>query len=221
MRITINLQMPAYAPQQQTLQLPVGIGSISSAIPNAYQDQATTPLILLDPKIAPLFAWLTEQEGQVELRLFHAEDRINVNGQATRRQTLSVGDHVELGDYRLEVLGFEQGNAIAAPQQTDSGVGASCQRLVGVLFPRVCGRQTATDCPHCDGMLDSSGNAHQDDPYFLNTDRLLYPNYGHYRQNDWGSEYYTGELRPLDFTDADAASLQMSGADFEQDTSAS
>ncbi|NJO18918.1 MAG: hypothetical protein HC838_01010 [Spirulinaceae cyanobacterium RM2_2_10] len=96
--------------------------------------------------------------------------------------------------------------------------------LVGFLFPRRCGRTSREHCPHC------QGGEIDDDPYFLASERSIYPNYGYYGGSSWGSEYtedltpaeaQPGEASNYDFTEADAAAFAVTSTDFEQDLDAS
>ncbi len=100
--------------------------------------------------------------------------------------------------------------------------GEGCQRWVGVLFPRVCGRLSSVGCPHCDA--DHIGRADEprdNDPFFLATEHNMYPDFGDYTAGHWGEQEYGGKIRAMDFTDADAQAFGLPGNDFEQDMGAS
>lgn len=104
------------------------------------------------------------------------------------------------------------------------GPDGTCDRMVGFLFKRRCGRTTTEGCPHCrNGQV-----AADHDPYFY--DYNLYPGYGYYGHGHWGHSYYShrdryfynADNRSVDFTEADAAALEAeTDTDYEMDLEAS
>ncbi|MGF1524999.1 MAG: hypothetical protein ACFBSF_21950 [Leptolyngbyaceae cyanobacterium] len=70
-------------------------------------------------------------------------------------------------------------------------------------------------CPHCDG------GRNVEEPYFAYTGERSsrYPGYGDYTTLSWVNRGYSDA--EVDFTKADAASLELLGDDFEQDMGAS
>ncbi|MEO1093702.1 MAG: FHA domain-containing protein [Cyanobacteria bacterium J06638_28] len=99
-----------------------------------------------------------------------------------------------------------------------------CNRKVGFLVKRRCGRTSTAGCPHCrNGQVPSN-----QDPYIEDYD--LYPGYGRYGQNYWGYHYYSNrdryyydpDSRRVDFTEADAASFEdENDQDYEMNLDAS
>lgn len=91
-----------------------------------------------------------------------------------------------------------------------------CERMVGFLFKRRCGRTDKTGCPHCNESYSE--------------DYAYYGEYGNYRSGNWGDNYYEDrdrysydpETGNVDFTEADSVSLDReSDADFERNMGAS
>ncbi|MEL6383269.1 MAG: hypothetical protein AAFQ89_12625, partial [Cyanobacteria bacterium J06626_18] len=100
------------------------------------------------------------------------------------------------------------------PRISVSSGGSGCDRRIGFLFPRRCGRLSSAGCPHCDDGRVA------EEPYFTYShERSLYPDYGNYAALSWGNRGYSDA--DVDFTEADAASLELLGDDFEQDMGAS
>jgi hypothetical protein len=93
---------------------------------------------------------------------------------------------------------------------------ALCDRMVGFLFKRRCGRTDKTGCPHCNESYEN--------------DYAYYSEYGNYGSGNWGHNYYQDrdryyydpEIGNVDFTEADSISLENeSDADFERNMGAS
>lgn len=114
------------------------------------------------------------------------------------------------------------GNDPSSSMPPEIGPDGTCDRQVGFLFKRRCGRTTAAGCTYC-----QNGRVEQD-PYFYDYD--LYPGYGQYSRGYWGHAYYANrdrytynsETRRMDFTEADAASLEEEAdTDYELDMGAS
>ena len=104
------------------------------------------------------------------------------------------------------------------------GVEGLCDRKVGFLFKRRCGRTTTEGCPDCrNGQLEPNRNRYEDDYAY-------YPDYGRYGRGHWGYGYYHNRhhyyydphTRNVDFNESDAASFEEEGdQDFEMDLDAS
>ena len=99
----------------------------------------------------------------------------------------------------------------------------TCNRQVGFLFKRRCGRTSTAGCSHC-----QNGRS-QDDPFFYDYD-TYYPGYGRYNRGYWGHSYYRdrhryyydSDRRSTDFTEADGESFEQEGdQDYEMDLDAS
>jgi hypothetical protein len=97
-----------------------------------------------------------------------------------------------------------------------------CPRRIGFLFPHPCTRTTPVACPDCNGGLVN-------DPYRERSDRAGYEgDFDDYSLSDYSapsSASFTGPAfgggATADFTEADGASFADTGADFEDDMSAS
>ncbi len=122
----------------------------------------------------------------------------------------------------------DEAGAAGAPSERSSekaeeNAKTGCDRQVGFLFKRRCGRLTPTGCPYC-----RQNNSHDYDPY--EADYFYYEHYGDYTVGHWGSDYYAERDRyyynrdagRMDFTEADAASFEEEfDNDYEMDMGAS
>lgn len=90
------------------------------------------------------------------------------------------------------------------------GPDGRCDRKVGFLFKRRCGRTTTEGCQYCQNGRQPAGY----DPY--TDDYGLFPGYGHYGRHHWGYHYYSNRdryyydpaSRRVDFTEADGKSFE-------------
>lgn len=109
-------------------------------------------------------------------------------------------------------------------QSAKFGADGLCDRKVGFLFKRRCGRTTTEGCPDCrNGQLEPNRNRYEDDYAY-------YPDYGRYGRGYWGYGYYHNRhhyyydphTRNVDFNESDTASFEQEGdQDFEMDLDAS
>lgn len=207
MQVQLSWQDPINNHQhQETLETPIAIGRLSGAIPLTIGGVRISPLLLSHPQVAGYHVLIDERNGEVTVTNQRLQLPITVNGLQTTSTTLSSGDRIEIPPYEI--------TANLQVQEVQIGEGDRCQRLVGFLIPRRCQRIDRSQCPHCNGgEIDN-------EPYFLVQERTLYPDFGDYRSG-WGSEYYEGEVLALEFTDADAVSLETEQTDFETDLGAS
>jgi hypothetical protein len=107
---------------------------------------------------------------------------------------------------------------------TGFGSDGRCDRKVGFLFKRRCGRTTTAGCPDCrNGQLDPQRDRYADDYAY-------YPDYGNYGHGRWGHRYYhhrhayyyDSDTRNVDFNESDVASFEQEGdRDYEMDLDAS
>ena len=112
----------------------------------------------------------------------------------------------------------------ASPTAEIWAADGTCNRQIGFLIKRRCGRTTSEGCRYCrNGQVDES-----EDPY--RDDYDLYPGYGRYGRSYWGYHYYSNrdryyydpDSRRVDFTEADAASFENErDQDYEVDLDAS
>lgn len=100
------------------------------------------------------------------------------------------------------------GSSSSASEQF--GPDGRCDRKVGFLFKRRCGRTTTEGCQYCQNGRQPAGY----DPY--TDDYGLFPGYGYYGRNHWGYHYYADRdryyydpaSRRVDFTEADGQSFE-------------
>ncbi len=90
------------------------------------------------------------------------------------------------------------------------GPDGTCDRKVGFLFKRRCGRTTTEGCEYCQNGRQPAGY----NPYA--DDYGLFPGYGYYGHHHWGYNYYSNrdryhydsDSRRVDFTEADGESFE-------------
>lgn len=210
--------------QTSVLETPIALGREFALMPGMVEGNRVSRMVLEDTEVADYHALIDEQaEGLVIIDQSGGRG-LRVNGVSAMSSPLQDGDHFQIGSYDLQVQ-LNPETAVA----NDEAAGASafnsageCDRKVGFLFPRRCGRTTTVGCPYCD-----SGQVNND-PYFY--ERSYYSGYGTYHSGYWGSSYYENrdsysynpETRNIDFTDADSASFEREAdTDFEQDMGAS
>jgi len=233
-------------PRRPQYETPLAIGRDFSQLPSELGGQRVARLTLEDSSLQPYHGVLkTNTLGELAIALL-PEATVAVNGQPYTGETVTLqsGDRLQLGALELTIA-ILSAPASAAPERAWGATvapaapevaglaaagtagnaapadDATCNRLVGFLFPRRCGRTNRENCPHC------RGGEIDDDPYFLASERSVYRDYGYYGSGAWGNEY-TGDLAPAgaeqsgdpsayDFTEADAAAFAVTATDFEQD----
>lgn len=222
--------------QQPCLTLPVAIGAEYVQMPGILQDQAVTRRVLKAAQVAP-YHCLFKAEDQGVLLIDHSQGQTRVNGQVAPRQSLQPGDLIQVGTRAVQVVAI----ATAAADRTESPdpvspdpVGADmtaaaaaarlgeCDRWVGFLFKRRCGRLDPTGCPDCQGGRYQADPDY--DPYY--DDYAYYHRgFGDYGRGLWGYQYYVNrsqyrynpQSRSAEFTEADAAAFETEAdTDFDQ-----
>jgi hypothetical protein len=210
--------------QTSVLETPIAIGREFALMPGMLEGNRVSRVVLEDTQVADYHALIDQQAEQFVITDQSGRQGLRVNGVSTTTSPLQDGDHFQIGSYDLQVqLNLE---AVPTSDATESGSAfnsaGECDRKVGFLFPRRCGRTTTVGCPYC-----NSGQVNND-PYFY--ERSYYSGYGTYHSGYWGSSYYenrdsysyNAETRNIDFTDADSASFEREAdTDFEQDMGAS
>jgi hypothetical protein len=222
-------------PKRPILETPIALGSEFMVMPSLLSDRRVSRLTIKDPQISSYHALIDDFDGQVMVIDQQAPAGVKVNGVMEQAAALKDGDRLQLGGCEILVrlvIAAETAPARSLAQPVPSAAtpvsaestsasgsrvsatvipGDGCDRRVGFLFPRRCGRLTTKGCPHCqDGQM-------QEEPYFYYPEHAYYTNYGSY--GGWDGGY--GSTTGIDFTDADAASLATSDVDFEQDMGAS
>nr|WP_290221091.1 FHA domain-containing protein [Trichocoleus desertorum] len=209
--------------QTSVLETPIALGREFALMPGILEGNRVSRLVLEDAQVADYHALIDEQAGELVIIDQSGGRGLRVNGVSTTTSPLQDGDHFQIGSYDLQVQ-FNPEAPVASDEASASAFNSAgeCDRKVGFLFPRRCGRTTTVDCPYCNS--DQANN----DPYFY--ERSYYSGYGTYHSGYWGSNYYenrnsysyNSETRNIDFTDADSASFeQEADTDFEQDMGAS
>lgn len=240
MQIQLSYLDPSTQPSlRPRLEPPVAIGSSFTTMPNILEGNRVSRITLKHPQIDPYHLLLVEVAGQLHCRAQGATAGIRLNGALISQGIVQSGDRLQVGPCEILVTFAPEAATSGAdpevldpfravpfvdvaqptptpPRPTPSPTQTpqeGCDRRVGFLLPRRCGRPSPVGCPYChNGQL-------QDDPFFRYSERSLHPDYGNYRAGYWGSGTYNGD--DVDFTEADAASLETLGVDFEQDMGAS
>lgn len=158
--------------QTSILETPITLGREFALMPGTLEDNRVSRLVLEDDQVADYHALIDEQAGQLVIIDQSGGRGLRVNGVNTTTSPLRDGDHFQIGSYDLQV----QFNFEAAASEETSGSAfnsaGECDRKVGFLFPRRCGRTTTVGCPYC-----NSGQVNND-PYFY--ERSYYSGYGTY-----------------------------------------
>lgn len=204
-----------------TFETPIAIGRTFGLMPSNLEGNRVSRLVIDGSDIFDYHALLLEKDGQLEIQ--PRRSQVKVNGELCSQDfcLLREGDRVQIGSYEIEITAIES-DVIEPSLFPPETVG--CQRIVGVLFPRRCGRLSVEGCPHCGGAeIDAEFDQECDgDPYFMSGERSLYENYGDYRSAEWVDEAEMEELGEtekigFDFTEADAIALEAEAGDFERD----
>jgi hypothetical protein len=192
--------------REPLLKTPIAIGRQFQAMPQESNGQRISRIVIQDDLVADYHA-LIDWENQ-ELTIIDQSHNTNnssgikINGVELSNCILRNGDRIQIGACEIEV------NFAVTPWE--------CDRMVGFLFKRPCGRTDTTDCSYC--------NTSYEDDY------AYYSGYGHYRSGSWGSRYYDDreyysydpETGNVDFTEADAVSFDNErDGEFEQNMGAS
>jgi hypothetical protein len=203
--------------QTSIVDTPVALGREIALMPGMYEGDRVTRIVLADDQVADYHALIVEQEGELRVTDQSQGRGLRVNGVVMSESSLQEGDRVQIGAYDLQIqlqlaAAGVNSEPSSASQFNDQG---ECDRMVGFLFKRRCGRTSQVGCPYChDGQVN-------EDPYFY--ERSYYSGYGTYDRGYWGSTYYySSGTRNVDFTDADSASFEREmDTDYERDMGAS
>ena len=198
-----------------TLYTPIAFGCTFGAMPASLDGQRVSRMVLNNTQVEPYHALLEDRHGQLRINDQGSRLGTQVNGIALPSQAVPDGAVITMGPFEIVV------DLTAGSVQSDPG---TCDRKVGFLFKRRCGRTTTAGCPDCqNGRLPPDHDLYQDD-------YSLYPGFGNYGRNYWGYHYYTNadryyydpNSRRVDFTEADAASFEEeSDQDYEMTLDAS
>lgn len=198
---------------QPILETPIALGREFAQMPAMLNGERVSRVVLSDPLIAEFHATIEERENELIIIDVNGTETLTINGILCSQGRLQNGDRLSILSLEIEVLIIEESSAVQR-QQPNIESSETCQRLVGFLIPRRCGRTTSENCPYCQGnMMDT-------DPYFMQPEHSLYPDYGVYDQLavELQQNY---DINRMDFTEADAMAFEETDIDFEQDMDAS
>jgi pSer/pThr/pTyr-binding forkhead associated (FHA) protein len=193
---------------------PIAIGREWARMPQEIDGRQVSRVVLADELVADYHALIDWRDPDLMIVNQNSSSVTKINGLQSASSILLDSDRLQIGSCEIQVKLI----GVAAPTTTQG----ECDRLIGFLFKRRCGRTDRTGCTYCDKPYEN------DDPYFY--ERSYYPGYGHYSHGSWGSQYYYDRDRyyydpatgNVDFTDADNISLDDEmDVDFEHDMGAS
>jgi len=182
--------------REPILETPVAIGRQFAIMPQQIAEKRVSRIVIEDDLIADYHALIDEQNQELIIIAQNPSHGIQINGVQSANSILNNGDRIQIGTTQIVV------NITTAWE---------CDRMVGFLFKRRCGRTDTTNCPYCNQSYTE--------------DYAYYPDYGSYRYG-WGSSYYNDRFceapTQVDFTEADAISLEDErNTDFETNMGAS
>jgi len=186
--------------REPLLETPVAIGKQFSTMPQQINEQKVSRIVIEDELIANYHALIDWQNQELTIIDQNTSNGIKINNVQLTNGILQNGDRIQIGSCEI-TINFENATW-------------ECDRMVGFLFKRRCGRTDTTNCPDCNALYDD--------------DYAYYPEYGSYRY--WGSSYYHDrdrysydpETGNVDFTEADSISLETErDSDFETNMGAS
>ncbi|MBD1909855.1 MULTISPECIES: FHA domain-containing protein [unclassified Leptolyngbya] len=241
MRIQLRWDDPTTGQRQQPfLETPIALGREFTMMPGMVDGQRVSRAVIGHPQVAEYHALITEQDGQL---LITDQSGIGVQlksgsvtvGRLADQSSFQLGPvtlHVTLPDgaaspETASLAASENPLATgAAPLSagTDPTAEKGCDRKIGFLFQRRCGRTDPTGCSYCQGGL--AGPDH--DPFQV--EHGYYPSYGYYGRGYWGHTYYSDRdlysynpyTRSIDFNESDVSSFEEEGdMDFENRLDAS
>lgn len=194
--------------QSSRFNTPVAFGRVLAEMPSSHDGQSVSPIVLDDPQIDPYHALLNEWDGQLQILDRDSQAGTQVNGVTWSSHLLSSGDRLSIGPVEILISLDLASGSIGDALGTDG----KCDRQVGFLFKRRCGRTSTIGCRDC----DNGRRSEQDTDADYQDDYDLYPGYGNYGRNYWGYHYYSNrdryyydpESRRVDFTEADGVSFE-------------
>jgi hypothetical protein len=200
-----------------TLQTPIALGKNFQLMPAESAGKRVSRIVLADPTVFDYHALIEEYQGELVIIGQNPNAAISINDVRLPSSTIINSDRLQIGSYQI-LVSLGRTPAVASSISKEW----RCDRNLGFLIPKPCGRTDRTGCPHC------LGNENYTDPYYY--ERSQYPGYGNYSRGYWGSSYYSHRdyyhydlnTNSVDFTEADANSVAMEGdSDYEIDMGAS
>lgn len=196
-----------------SLATPIALGKNFQAMPTEIAGKRVSRIVLSHPTVAGYHVLIDESDGELLFSTQNPNSFTSINGVSLSSSTIFSGDRLQVGDFEIQIY------LTATPsQQQVAPTQWKCQRNLGFLIPKPCGRTDPTNCPHC------HGNPNQPDVY--QSDRSYYSGYGNYSRGYWGDRYYSDReyysydpnTGNIDFTEADANSLEVEeSTDYELD----
>jgi hypothetical protein len=195
--------------RQALLEIPVAIGSELTKMPQQNDGKRVSRIVIQDDLIADYHALIDWQNQHLVIIGQNPSIGIKINGRHVSNGNLEDGDLIQVGSVEILV------NFTAPTLQ-------ECERMVGFLFKRRCGRTDRTNCTYC---CDGNNN---DDPYYY--DYAYYGQYNSYSSGNGGSDESelhecscenNSEAENIDFTEADSVFLEEADCGFELDMGAS
>ncbi|BAY88162.1 MULTISPECIES: FHA domain-containing protein [unclassified Tolypothrix] len=187
--------------REPLLETPVAIGRTFAEMPQQIDQQRVSRITIQDDLIADYHALIDWQNQELTITDQNTSNGIKINGVQVTSGILTSGDRITIGACEIVV--------------TFTATAWECDRMVGFLFKRRCGRTDRTGCPDCEQSYED--------------DYAYYSEYGNYRSG-WGRDYYDDrdrysydpETGDVDFTEADAVSVETeTDTEFETDMGAS
>lgn len=214
MQIQLSWTDPATGEQRgPRLETPIALGRVFAEMPQEIDGKRVSRIVLGDDRVSNYHALIDVSNDELIVVDQNTATGTLINGVRLPTGTLLESDRLQVGPYEIQINLSEVRSA-----SSEGG----CDRKVGFLFPRRCGRTDRTGCPYCD--TNNSNN----DPYLY--EHSYYSGFGRYERGYWGSNYYdnrdyyfyNSETGNVDFTEADNISMEMEGdEDFEVDMGAS
>lgn len=236
MRIQLRWTDPSTGQNQQPfLETPIALGREFTVMPGVVDGQRVSRAVIAHPQVAEYHALITEQAGELIITDQSGAGVQFPNGAVTVGR-LNNQTTFQLGPVILQVSlsngntsttseGVALASGVDLPAAGTASVGEmGCDRKIGFLFQRRCGRTDPTGCTYCQGGLLPSSQ----DPFQV--DHGYYPGYGYYGRGSWGHNYYNQrdyyayhpDTRSIDFNESDVASFEEEGdMDFENQLDAS
>lgn len=187
--------------REPLLETPVTIGRQFAIMPGQIAENRVSRIVIEDDLMADYHALITTENQELIIIDQDTSNGIKINGVQSARGILQNSDRIQIGSTEIVI------------QITSVW---ECDRMVGFLFKRRCGRTDTINCPHCNQTYTE--------------DYAYYPEYGSYRYG-WGSNHNRDEFNEAskeensddpDFTEADGISLEEErNTDFETNMGAS
>ncbi|BAY13917.1 FHA domain-containing protein [Calothrix sp. NIES-2098] len=187
--------------REPLLETPVAIGRVFEEMPQQINGQRVSRVAIADDLIADYHALIDWQNQELTITEQNTSSDIKINGLQVTGGILKNGDRITIGTCEIAI--------------EFTATAWECDRMIGFLFKRRCGRTDRIGCPDCNQTYED--------------DYAFYSDYGNYRSG-WGRDYYDErdrysydrETGNVDFTEADSVSLEDErDADFESNMGAS